>query len=260
MHLRVLGCGSSAGVPSILGDWQACDPSNPKNRRTRTSLAIASQEETWLIDAGPDLKVQLLREGIQQVHGVFLTHAHADHVLGLNEIKPMAYVHGQNIPLYGDEVTLDVVRQAFGYLIDDGQGDTCPAFYKPFFQPHTLQPSFTWQGQTVKTFMQHHGAIESVGYHFGTWAYSTDVKHLSEEALTLLKGVRLWFVGCLDTKARVGHADLAQVLSWISYIKPELAVLIHMSSFLDYEALKNQLPAGVVPAYDGMQIDVRRFM
>jgi phosphoribosyl 1,2-cyclic phosphate phosphodiesterase len=261
MRLRVLGCGSSSGVPMVTGRWGDCDPLNPKNVRTRTSLAIETDDdEVWVIDTGPDLRRQLIREALTRVDGVFLTHAHADHVLGMDELRPIFGQNRKKIPLYGDPDTLVAVTQMFGYLIDTKDNKPKLPIYTPFLEPRLLTPAFEWKDVPVRTFVQDHGGSQSMGYRFGNWAYSTDVKDLSNDALRTLEGTKLWFVDCIAYDPKPTHAHLEQTLAWIERIQPERAILIHMSAFLDYETLKKQLPAHVVPAYDGLQVDAKPYI
>lgn len=257
MKLTILGCGGSGGVPAMHGLWGACDPHHPQNKRLRTSLLIQYKGQNWLMDAGPDLRYQLLREGIEKIDGVFLTHAHADHLFGLADLRPLALHRGVNIPTYADQQTTEICRKVFGYLIDDGKvPHDMPLFQKPCLEMRHLEESFMWNGLSVKTFLQDHGPMMSRGFRFGSWAYSTDVCGLGQKALDGLKGIDLWFVDCASLDgATKSHANLKMALGWIEEVKPKLAILIHMGISLDYEKLKAQLPKGVIPAYDGMQID-----
>ena len=279
MELIVLGCGGSTGVPSAAGFWGACDPHNPKNVRTRTSLAMrikphrAPHAETWLIDAGPDLRDQCLRENIERVDGVFLTHAHLDHVLGLNDLRPFHKKWKRKIPLYADAVTHETVRHMFGFLIEDLV--SAKTLYPPFLVPHTLQDSLKWLGFDVRVFQQEHGAMPTMGYRFDflqgrggvrSFAYSTDVKQLSRGAFSILKGVDVWFVDCMAITEKPSHAHLEQTLAWIDIVRPKRAILIHMGAELDFASVSQALnehplvKEGVVqsidPAFDGLRIAI----
>lgn len=285
MRLTVLGCGSSSGVPSVSGFWGQCDKSDPKNYRTRMCVALhTDDDEVWLIDAGTDIRAQLIREGITRVHGVFLTHSHADHILGLDDLRSIFARWREPIPVYGDKHTLAHVDKVFGYLIDkESKAPPRIPSYQPFlrlnpleFQPadvyqtwcktkgesplcpniFNLTTAFSWKGQEVKAFFQDHGGSHSLGYRFGDFAYSTDVKNLSDQAFQMLKGVKTWLVDCISDKPSHTHAHLPQTLEWIRRVNPEKAVLIHMSAHLDFKTLAAQLPRSVVPAYDGLVIDL----
>jgi phosphoribosyl 1,2-cyclic phosphate phosphodiesterase len=259
MQLRVLGCGSSGGVPNITGNWGNCNANDPRNHRTRQSLSIhLDNGEIWLIDAGPDVRAQLLREKIERIDGLFLTHAHFDHIMGLDEIRIFAYKQKKCIPFYTDAITLSLIRKTFPYLIGDLDAPTIlPKKHKRVLNPILLQETFLWHGHMINTFVQPHGNVNSIGYHFGTWAYSTDVRHLDKDQLQALKGIKIWFVECLSYHPpHPAHTHLDAVLQWIDVVKPERTILIHMGASLDYETLKKRLPPAIEPAYDGMVINL----
>jgi phosphoribosyl 1,2-cyclic phosphate phosphodiesterase len=255
MKLTVLGCGPSGGVPLSHGEWGACDPTDPRNNRTRTSVALTFDSgHIWLIDASPDLRQQLLREQIKQVAGVLLTHSHADHINGLDDLRPFYFAYQQQIQLHADAKTLQELRGKFPYFFTQPEG--AEAVYPLFFKFHelTLQP-FDIEGIRVIPFQQNHGYSSSLGFRFPTFAYSTDVVSLSSEALALLEGIDLWLVDCMDRVPRPTHAHLELTLSWIEKIKPKKTLLIHMSQSMDFKALCRQLPLGVEPAYDGLTLN-----
>ena len=256
MKLRILGCGDSGGVPGITGAWGACDPTNPKNTRTRTSLSIEHEGACWLIDTSPDLKHQMLREKLTTIDGVFFTHEHSDHVMGLHELRVIYGAYKKTIPVYADPVTLAALQKSFGYLFQDEDPRLLPKIYPKFLIPHKISGPFEWQGMQVRPFVQDHGYSTTLGYRFPTWAYSTDVVNLDEAAFDTLAGVRLWIVDCLDWVERPSHAHVEKTLGWIERVKPEHAILIHMNRFLDYDALRQKLPAHVQPAFDGMVIEM----
>jgi phosphoribosyl 1,2-cyclic phosphate phosphodiesterase len=256
MKLRILGCGDSSGVPSINGYWGACDPAHPKNFRTRTSLSLEHGGECWVIDTGPDLKQQMLREKLTRLDGVFFTHAHADHVMGLHELRVFYGAQKKNIPVYGDDLTLTALQKAFGYLFCDEDPQLPPPIYPKFLVPQVLNGPFQWHGMAIHPWVQNHGYSLSMGYRFPTWAYSTDVLELDDQAFETFKGIRLWFVDCIDWVPRPSHAHLEKTLSWIERVKPEKAILIHMNKMIDYERLRQHLPPHIQPAFDGMQIQM----
>ncbi|MGL4426711.1 MAG: MBL fold metallo-hydrolase [Alphaproteobacteria bacterium] len=256
MKLTILGCGPSGGVPLSHGEWGACDPKNPRNNRTRTSAALTFDNgQVWLIDASPDLRQQLLRERIKHVAGVLLTHNHADHINGLDDLRPFYFAYLQQIQVYADTKTLQELRGKFPYFFNQPEGTE--AIYPLFFQFHELmlQP-FEIEGVQVVPFVQNHGYSSSLGFRFPTFAYSTDVVSLSPEALALLEGIDLWVVDCMDIAPRPTHAHLELTLSWIEKIKPKKALLTHMGQAMDFETLCQKLPPGVEPAYDGLMLDL----
>lgn len=257
MRLTVLGCGGSGGVPITTGFWGNCDANNPKNTRTRTSLAIeTSDDQVWLIDTGPDVRQQLLRENIRRVDGVFYTHAHADHVMGLDDLRAMCHFRKALIPLYCDQVTREHLLRIFCYCIEGGENFS--PLYKPLFRTMLFPHSpFLWKGHKVHVFTQDHGPNTiSLGFRFGAWAYSTDVKNLSEDAFQILQGVQTWFVDCTSLTEKPTHAHLDQTLAWIQRVQPKQAILVHMGPEIDYATLSARLPTGVECAFDGMKIEI----
>jgi phosphoribosyl 1,2-cyclic phosphate phosphodiesterase len=262
LEIRVLGCGPSTGVPTVQGYWGACDPVQPHNRRLRTSVSLHTNTHTWLIDAGPDVRHQCLREQITRIDGVLLTHGHFDHMGGLEDLKPFAYagLGLPPVPIWADRPTLAGLEKRLNYAFfkNPSPATPCPpqngAGYQPFLIPHVIEGSFSIAGLKVMPFVQNHGPTHSLGFRFSKWAYSTDVLALDDEAFSCLQGVDLWLIDCLGPRRSRGHAPMTEVLSWIARVQPKLAVLIHMGPDMDFQSLTDQLPQGVVPAYDGMRL------
>lgn len=256
MKLTILGCGTSAGVPVIGNRWGNCDPKNPKNRRSRTSALVEWDGKRILIDSSPDLRFQLLATHIEDVDAVLYTHAHADHTHGINDLCLLSRRKNAAIPIYGDKDTLRALTTSFEYAFKDPGND----HYKPFLDANEIRPSvsFSLFGKTVTPFIQDHGIIQSVGFKIGPIAYSTDVCQLDPHILDDLKEARLkvWVVDCLQLEPHRTHSHLAQTLQWIEHVKPEQAILTHLSPHLDYDTLSTMLPTNVEPAYDGLSVIV----
>lgn len=253
MKITILGCGPSGGVPLVTGSWGKCNPNNPKNHRTRTSIAINIRDETWVVDMSPDLRAQCLREKISRIDGILCTHAHFDHISGLEELKPFAVERGV-IPIYADPETLAILVYRSPYAFESEE--MLPAIYKRFLKTVEITGTFSIAGVPVIPFEQDHRYSKSIGFRFPFWAYSTDVWELDENALDLLAGIDLWIVDCLDFVERDTHAHLDKTLAWIDRIKPNRAILTHMGIKLDYDELSQKLPDGVIPAHDGLALDV----
>ena len=253
VKVTILGCGSSAGVPLVTGNWGACNPQNPKNYRTRCSAAVFIEGETWLLDVSPDVRGQLLRENITEVHGVLCTHAHFDHVGGIPELKPLAIEAGGFLPLYSDEDTLKILYKYYPYAFFTLEKESVEG-YNPFIKAYTLDDNFCIGSTPVKFFSQNHRYSRTLGFRFPQWAYSTDIWALDENAESFLHNLEVWFVDCLRIKPAETHSHLEQTLSWIEKLKPKRAVLIHMSQHLDYDMLCDMLPPHVIPAFDGMSV------
>jgi phosphoribosyl 1,2-cyclic phosphate phosphodiesterase len=266
IEATILGSGSSSGVPRLggpdgAGDWGACDPSNSKNRRRRCSLLVrrksAAGETLVLVDTSPDLREQLLAAHVARLDAVLITHDHADQLHGIDDLRAIAYLMRKRIDVYSDAGTLDRIRARFGYCFETPPDSGYPPILtaRPLQEPFRLMEMAGAGGPIpVETFEQSHGPINSLGFRFGPIAYSSDVNHLSDEALSLLEGVDIWIVDALRYTPHPTHANVETALGWIARVKPRRAVLTNLHIDLDYETLKRELPEGVEPAYDGLVV------
>jgi phosphoribosyl 1,2-cyclic phosphate phosphodiesterase len=246
----MLGCGPSTGVPAIGPDWGECDPEDKRNRRRRASLLVECRGKTLLVDTSPDLREQLLDAQVSRLDAVILTHAHADHLHGIDDLRSVNRLMKTAIPLYVDAPTLGELRNRFGYVFDPVPADGF--FYKPHLEPHTIDGPFDAAGMHVVPFAQDHGYSTTLGLRIGALGYSTDVTELDDAAFAALAGVELWIVDCLRYEPHPTHSHLAKTLSWIERVKPGRAVLTHMDRPLDYRELAARLPPGVEPGQDGL--------
>jgi phosphoribosyl 1,2-cyclic phosphate phosphodiesterase len=264
LEITILGCGSSAGVPRADGEWGACDPANPRNRRSRCSLMVRrpsheppDQWTTIITDASPELRQQAAGAGARRLDALLLTHDHADQAHGIDDIRAFALRQRARIPCHADASTEDTLMRRFGYIFQGEKG------YPAIATMNRLPPHGAhWRidgpsGEIpVVTFDQDHGAIRSVGYRFGPVAYSSDVVDLPEEAFRALDGVELWIVDSLRYAPHPTHAHVERALGWIDHVKPRRAVLTNLHFDLDYKELAARLPHGVEPAYDGLRIEL----
>lgn len=253
MRITILGCGTSGGVPRIGGDWGACDPNEPRNRRRRCSILVESKETGVLIDTAPDLREQLLDAGVNKLDAVIWTHEHADQLHGIDDLRGFYIRTGKPLPGYAAPFTLPIMRQRFGYCFAASDGTGYPAIVElaPVSGPLMLGDLH------FRPFEQDHGfGARTLGLRFGDAAYSNDVVRLSEAAFGVLRGVRLWIVDAMRYRPHPTHSHLEQTLAWIARVKPERAILTNMHVDLDYQRLRDELPPGVEPAYDGMVIEV----
>ncbi len=250
MKMTVLGCGTSGGVPKVPEYWGACDPSNSKNRRRRASILIEEGDTTLLVDTTPDLREQLLSAQVQGLDAVFYTHDHADHTHGIDDLRGIFHTTRQAVPIYADAATLDVLKRRFDYIFKNQDG------YPAICKGYTLSGPKRVGDIRMVPFNQGHGNIISTGYRFGDMAYSTDLNQLSESAFEALEGVKVWVVDALRYKPHATHTHLAQTLKWIERVKPDRAILTHMTWEMDYDTLMRELPKGVEPGYDGMVIEL----
>ena len=260
LQFVLLGCGSSGGVPRADGAWGACDPAEPKNRRSRCSLLVRrrseagpAQETTVLIDTSPDLRLQTAAAGVQRIDAVLYTHDHADQVNGIDDLRAFYLRHQRRTPCYMDSHTRTALNRRFTYVFagDKGYPAICDAVDLPDFGvPWSIDgPS---GAIPVETFDQDHGDVRSVGYRIGDVAYSSDVVDLPEASFEQLAGVRVWVLDALRYRPHPTHASVERALEWISRVKPERAILTNMHIDLDYATLRAELPPGVEPGYDGM--------
>ena len=252
MKVTILGCGGSGGVPLIGDHWGACNPNNPKNRRLRVSILVEEAGTAILVDTSPDLRQQALTVGLKSLDAVLFTHAHADHLNGIDDLRPINRLIGRPLDVYGSPETIAEIRDRFGYVmapINPGFG-----FYKPCLVPHEVTGPFQIGSLAVTPFEQDHGFSKTTGYRIGGMAYSTDVLDLPESAFPALEGLKLWIVDCLRFKPHETHAHLDKTLAWIERVRPERAILTHMNHDVDYDELAARCPANVEPAFDGMTI------
>ena len=255
MKITMLGCGPSMGVPSIGPDWGACDANDPRNRRRRTSILIESRGRVVLVDASPDLRAQLLDAEVNRLDALILTHAHADHLHGIDDLRAVNRAMQKAIDLYLDAKTLTEIERRFGYVFEPAVGDRVQ-FYKPTLVPHLIEGPFAAVGMQIVPFIQDHGFSTTLGLRIAPFGYSTDVTELDDAAFAALAGIELWVVDCLRYESHPTHSHLEKTLSWIERVKPKRAVLTHMDRQLDYRELAAQLPPGVEPGYDGLVMDL----
>lgn len=265
IEVTLLGCGGSAGVPLIggangRGDWGACDPAEPRNRRTRSSALIrsmagAARSERLLVDTGPDMREQLLACGVPRVDAILYTHAHADHILGLDDVRILNRICGRPLDAFGSVETLADLQRRFDYAFRPWRP---PGFFRPVLVPRPVEP-----GQTVSTcglelqlFEQDHKVMRTLGLRVGGFGYSTDVVALDEAAFAALRGVDTWVVDCFQRGPHVTHAHLELALAWAERVGARRTVLTHMGNDMDWAWMLRRLPPGVEPAHDGMVLTV----
>ncbi|MBO1075290.1 MBL fold metallo-hydrolase [Roseomonas marmotae] len=244
------------GGPDGSGDWGRCDPNEPRNRRSRSSALIESEDgRALLVDAGPDLRQQLLASRVQRVDALVVTHGHADHIMGLDEFRPLNRIMGRAIPAFGTSDTLDELRRRFDYVFLE---PTPPAFYRPALTQQAIEPSGVWEmaGFPVQVFIQDHKVMETLGLRIGAFAYSTDVVAMPEDSFAQLEGLDTWVVGCFQRKPHPVHAHLDLVMSWVERLKPRRTVLTHMGTDLDWAWMREHLPEGIEAAHDGLVLNV----
>ncbi len=262
LRFTILGCGTSTGVPRIDGNWGKCDPSTPRNRRRRCALLVerlgTEGRTTVVVDTGPDFREQMLDAGVKTVDAVFYSHDHADHTHGIDDLRIFSYGRRSRINLYFNQATGEVLQRRFDYCFGLQPGNN----YPPIVKGHVIEPGqeMTIGGAggdiTVAVFRQHHGDIDSLGFRFGSVAYSTDLGGLPPESLPLLQDLDVWIVDALRHVPHPSHFSIEQALEWAARLNVKHTICTHLSVDMDYETLRRELPEGAVPAYDGMQFEV----
>lgn len=260
----ILGCGSSAGVPRVGGNWGDCDPANPKNRRRRCSLLITgtssnSAEPTQiLIDTGCDLREQLLDAEVKALDAVFYTHEHADHTHGIDDLRVLALNNRKRVDVYFSKESAERIRSAFSYCFETKSGSP----YPPILNGHHIKAGddieIDGPGGTINisAFAQEHGNITSLGFRIGGFAYSCDLSGIPRQSLPAVSNLDVWVLDALRPVPHPSHFSLPESLDWVKRTEPRTAVLTNLHIDMDYEWVTAETPDHVVPAYDGMKIDI----
>ena len=252
MKVRILGCGTSTGVPKIGNDWGQCDPKEPRNYRLRTSILVESRGARMLVDCGPDLRRQLLSSAVNRLDGVIVTHTHGDHCHGIDELRPVSQAIEGPVPIHARADVLRELEQRFGYAF--AQSD----FYRPIVKPHELGEALGFGDARTRFVDQPHGRTESLGMRFDedgySVAYAIDFSDLTGDMAALYEGVDVWIADCLTRRPHPTHAHLDGVLGWARELRIGQLYLVHMGNGLDYRSLVAELPDWAAPAYDGLEI------
>ena len=260
--LTILGCGSSAGVPRPALGWGACDPNNPKNRRRRCSLLVertgAHGTTRIVIDTSPDLREQLIDANVDHIDAVFLTHEHADQTHGIDDLRSVVLHQRRRIPVYLSQSAGKDILIRFSYCFVSPPGSD----YPPILDHHSIEAgqSRVIDGKAgpvgLSAFLVEHGNIPALGYRIGEAAYTPDLNDIPEASWPALQNLDLWIIDGLRYTGHPSHFSVNDALAWIERFKPRRAVITNMHSDLDYEVLRQILPPHVVPAYDGMRLEV----
>lgn len=261
LKITILGCGSSGGVPRIGNIWGACDPQNPRNRRRRCSILVeragAEGTTTVLVDTSPDMRAQLLDANVTWLDGVIYTHEHADHTHGIDDLRMVAINGKRQVDTYMSTATAELVMSRFSYCFQTPEGSPYPAILRQhtLYQDRLLMVNGAGGPVVTLPFEQRHGHIDSLGFRFGSIAYSCDLSDMPDSSLYALEDLDVWIVDALRYTPHPSHFNVEATLRWIDRIKPKRAIITNMHVDLDYETLRRELPDGVEPAYDGMILE-----
>ncbi|MCC9622846.1 MBL fold metallo-hydrolase [Thalassospira sp. MA62] len=253
--VTILGCGSSNGVPSVGLGWGDCNPDNPKNVRTRSSILIEEAGKKILVDVTPDFRQQALRHDINHIDAILFTHAHADHVHGIDDLRWINVAMGRPIDIYANAATISDIDHRFNYVFTP-LPDGVEFYFKPVLIPHVISGPLEPAGIPFTAFSQDHGYGESLGFRLGNFAYCTDVVEFPEESRHHLYDLDVWVVDCLRHRPHNTHAHLEKVLGWVAEYKPKQVYMTHMNISFDYDQAMADTPDNVAPAYDGLTFDV----
>jgi phosphoribosyl 1,2-cyclic phosphate phosphodiesterase len=258
LTFTILGCGSSGGVPRLGGHWGACDPRNPLNQRRRCSMLVERKDVDGttrvLIDTSPDLRAQLLDAGVGTLDAVVYTHAHADHVHGIDDLRMVVFNMRRRLQVWADEPTRANILGRFGYVFEQPAGSS----YPPILEMNPIEGDVTIDGAggqvTLCPFRVRHGRIEALGFRIEDLAYLPDISEMTEEAWAAVADLDCWVLDALRRDPHPTHAHLERSLEWIAKAAPRRAVLTNMHIDLDHATLTAETPANVMPAHDGMTI------
>lgn len=263
-RFTILGCGSSPGVPRINGDWGDCNPDNPKNQRTRAAFMVEQiapdgGTTTVVIDTGPDLRTQLIAAKVTHIDAVLYTHAHADHLHGIDDLRGFFISTRKRIPIYADVATMQRIRDGFPYCLETPPGSN----YPPIVEPHLIEDldapiTITGEGGAISfgPHMQQHGDTHSLGFRIGSVAYCTDVSDFPADSVLKLSGLDVLVIDTLQYRYHPSHLSMEQSLEWIGKLRPRRAILTHMHTPLDYDIVMRETPEHVEPGYDQMQFEL----
>ncbi len=247
-------------MPRVGQGWGACDPANPRNRRRRCSVLVerfGSGVTTVLVDTSPDLREQLIDIGLKRLDGVLMTHPHADHTHGIDDLRPLWLMDGRRIDIHMDEPTSLIVKRGFSYIFQTPEGSSYPPIAADLRLTAGRPCRIEGAGGAVEAvpFDLDHGDINALGFRFGALAYTPDVKRIPEASRPFLEELEVWIIDALRYRPHPSHFSLDDALSEIEAMRPRRAILTNLHTDLDYETLRKRLPAHVIPAYDGMRVE-----
>ncbi len=253
MKVTFLGTGTSHGIPMIACNCKVCTSENPKNKRMRTSVLVSANGCNVLIDATPELRLQCIKNKVTKLDAVLITHPHADHIFGLDDLRRFNIIQRMDIPIYGTPKTLDTIRNTFSYVFNNHPE---PGGCKPRFSLRTIDGDLTIEGFPIVPVKAVHGDGEVTGYRFDKFAYITDASEIPDGSLEKLKDLEVLVLGALRYTPHIKHFSIDQALSIVKQLKPKKAYFTHMCHDIEHEEDNKKLPVGVEFAFDGLMIDL----
>lgn len=268
IRVRILGCGSSGGVPRADGDWGSCNRENPRNRRRRCSILLEKAPDLTalehgkstriLVDTSPDLREQLIDAGSPVPDAIVYTHAHADQAHGIDDIRAIVYRHQARIPAYMNASTRSDLFKRFGYIFETPPGSGYPPLLDAQALPERATVRIDGAGGAVElqTFPVEHGNVVCAGLRFGPVAYTPDVSAIDQAGFEVLERVPLWILDALREKPHPTHTHVGQSLDWLEKVRARYGILTNLHIDLDYDALSDRCPENVEPAFDGLEVTI----
>ncbi len=258
MKVTMLGCGTSVGVPALgQAGWGKCNPEDERNRRQRCAVLVEVNDTVILVDAGPDIRNQLIPLGIKKIDALLITHTHSDHVAGLDDLRAFYWPERNNIKIHATAHHGRDIVERFPYLF--AKKPDSPSYFVPPMAMHQIDAGtqITIGDCKIDILHQDHGNSTSLGFMFDhKFAYSTDVIDMSDDVFDKLTGVDLWIVEALRADPHSAHSHFDQTFEWIERVKPRRAVLTHLGLEADYERLSRLCPTGTEPGIDGLQFEL----
>jgi len=252
MRLTFLGTGTSTGVPTLACHCRVCESDDPRDKRTRTSVLLEYDGRVVVIDTAPDFRAQALRERVERLDAVVFTHAHVDHVMGLDDVRVFCFRQNAAIPIYADAHTMENIRRIFKYVFDADY----PSGGIPKLEPHLIDGPFDLWGTQLVPLPVFHGQLPILGFRFGRAAYVTDFSTIPDSTMPLLEGLDVLILDALRHKPHATHSSVGQSLALVERLKPRRTFFTHIAHELGHKETNAMLPAGVSLAYDGLKLEI----
>ncbi|WP_038505013.1 MBL fold metallo-hydrolase [Leptospirillum ferriphilum] len=255
MEVLFMGTGASTGVPMIGCDCSVCQSSDPKNERTRSSIMVRVDGKNILVDTSPDLRIQSLKNHIKRIDAVIFTHPHADHILGIDELRTFNFWQKEEIPVFADPETLGTVMKMFPYAFSE---ENRGGLTRPRLAPREIVGAMKINEIQVTPFPVKHGPVYNHALRLDDLVYLTDCNEVSDEGMEVMKGVDTLIIGAVLYEPHASHFGIWQALDLIERVQPRQAFLTHLSHRIDYNELTSRLPSGVQAAFDGLTVSLPR--